>query len=300
MIVITVLITDTEKKFQDKFGDILSKDLPTYIFLYADDTLLIDVSGPYLEQFMMIIADLGKEYGLELNWKKTEYLAIRDDALLFDPDGNRIKSGDSITYLGALLSCDGRIDSELSKRLGVAAADFKALKRIWNQTSMSKWDKFQIFVTCVISKLIYGLQIAWLTKIQRRKLDGFYARSLRQILGIRQSFWSRVSNSTVLKRLETCKLSSLLLEQQLVYFGKVARSSDTSVIRGLVFQPHSYELSQQQIHRRRGRPRLTWSNEVYKHAVSVSQLADANLENIIEDALLWKSWIRKYCRNKIE
>ncbi len=90
---------------------------------------------------MMIIANLKKKYRLKLNWKKAKYLLIRDDALLFDSDKNRIKSRDSIKYLGALFASDGRIDSELSRRVRAAAADFKALKQIWNQTSMSQWVK---------------------------------------------------------------------------------------------------------------------------------------------------------------
>ena len=75
--------------------------------------------------------------------------------------------------------------------------------------------------------------IATFTKSEYRRLDGFQARCLRQILkiqpayysrvsnatvrkitGIQASYWSRISNSEVLSRVHGQKLSVLLLEQQ--------------------------------------------------------------------------------------
>ena len=76
---------------------------------------------------MDIIQKLGAQYGLELNWKKVESLPIRCEASLTAPDGTSISAYDSITYLGALLTNDGKINSELSRRLGMANSDFKAL-----------------------------------------------------------------------------------------------------------------------------------------------------------------------------
>ena len=109
---------------------------------------------------MMLVAEFGKEYGLELNWKKVELLPIRCEAYILDPAGNDLHSTESIKYLGALFSNTGRIDSELSRRLGMAAADFKAVKQIWNHSSISRLDKLQIYMTCVVSKLLYGLYTA--------------------------------------------------------------------------------------------------------------------------------------------
>ena len=77
IIVMTVLMEDAKKQLSETFGDILSSTLPFHELLYADDTLLIDVSGENLERFMTIVAKLGSEYGLKLNWKKIEDLSIR-------------------------------------------------------------------------------------------------------------------------------------------------------------------------------------------------------------------------------
>ena len=123
----TVLMVDAENQFRAEYGDVLAEDLPVHTLLYADDTLLIDISGQYLEKFMLIVADLGKEYGLELNWKKVESLPVRCEAHIHDPDGNELKAEESIKYLGALLTSDGRINSELSRQFRADIADSRMI-----------------------------------------------------------------------------------------------------------------------------------------------------------------------------
>ena len=101
-----------------------------------------------------------------------------------------------MVYLGGILSGDGRVESELGRRIGLAQADFNALKRVWNHASLSKQKKFRIFDACIQSKLHYGLHPAWLNTAARRRIDGFQARCLRRVLGIppesrMQMSWSR-------------------------------------------------------------------------------------------------------------
>ena len=294
-IVMTVLISDAHGCLAQRYGDILSKEFFIHELLYADDTLLVDCAGPSLQKYMMVIEELGREYGLELNWKKIECLPIRCQAHLSAADGSEIPEDSSITYLGALLANDGKIDSELSRRIGMAAADFKMLKKIWNHVDLSIYQKYRIFDACIISKLLYGLHTAWLSQIQRRKLDGFYIRCLRQILGIRPSFISRVSNEAVLARLGVQKLSLLLLEQQLRYFGKIARLPDDNPLRQITFQPSSLMIAIQHGSRRRGRPRTTWIEEVNKHAILAAGSRD-HLYQYILDTTCWTQCIRQYCR----
>ena len=123
----TVLLADARSQLLSEEGDILSKDIPIHELLYADDTLLVDVSSSCLQKYMNIIRELGSHYGLELNWKKVESLPVRSDISLTSPDGVAISAHDSIIYLGALLTSDGKIDSELGRRIGMAHVDFKAL-----------------------------------------------------------------------------------------------------------------------------------------------------------------------------
>ena len=70
------------------------------------------------------------------------------DASLARPDGTPIKMKDAIVYLGSFLSSSGHGGSELSRRLGMAKADFMLLARIWSHSSLPRWRKLSIQSLC--------------------------------------------------------------------------------------------------------------------------------------------------------
>ena len=66
------------------------------------------------------------------------------------------------------------------------------------------------------------------------------------------------------------ELSKLLMEQQLLVFGKIFRKGPNDVLRKVIFEENSSAL---QIHakmRRRGRPKLAWVVEVRKVATTIT------------------------------
>ena len=151
-------------------------------------------------------------------------------------------------------------------------------------------------MACVVSRLLYGMQAMWLNKAARNKLDAFHARSLRTILGIKPSYYSRVPNQEVLRRAGSVRLSQLLLEQQLNFFGKLARRPPPCPVRQLIFdnglaqRPVPYQ-------RRRGRPKLEWANEIFKVVSEMFSSADIFAECVL-NATSWRDAIRKHCRRQ--
>ena len=120
--------------------------------------------------------------------------------------------------------------------LGIASQEFKILNHIWNHCNISLRFKFIIFTACVLQRLLYSLETVWLSKSLRKKIDGFYAKCLRQILQISPSFINRVSNEYILKQFDTKPLSKILLSRQLILFGNIARSHNDHVVRKIIFQ----------------------------------------------------------------
>ena len=259
------------------------------------DTLLIDMYGNNVQQYMNAVVELGKEYGMQINWKKVDVMQMRAEADICDPGGKVLVSKDSIKYLGALLHESGKIDSELSRRIGIASGDFKKLSAVWNHSSLSKQRKFQIYRACICSNVLYGLQTAWLTKSQRGRLDGFDARCLRKILGIKSAYWSRVSNHRVLVKLNAVTLSTLLLEQQLLLFRNLFDLPDEDIRRQMVFQAGSAELRGLVNKRRRGRPRLSWASELQKHVLQIVRDPELTARDL-KDKKGWKEQVRAYTR----
>ena len=192
------------------------------------------------------------------------------------------------------MDTSGSIQSELNRRIGLAYADFKALARIWNHANLTREWKYRIYTACILTKLLYGLQTAWLTKKQRKTLDGFHARCVRRITGIKHYFWSRVSNAEVLASIHAPLLSAMLLEQQLKYFGKVYRRLDTDITRKFVFESSSDQLVEASFKKRRGRPRLSWATDLRKHALNITCNQPVGPAMQFEHA--WDLAVRRYCR----
>ena len=121
------------------------------------------------------VVDQGRSYGLQLNWHKVEQMIIACQAdSVLQPDGTPIVCKKSLKYLGIQLASDGHIESEVSIKLGRAAQDFKTLMRLWNHCNISVAFKFIVFSACVIQRLLYGLDSAWLNKKVLAKLGEFY------------------------------------------------------------------------------------------------------------------------------
>ena len=169
--------------------------------VYADDTLLIGVSAHHIQKYMECIAKVGKEFGLSLNWQKLKQINVNcDDKKLCSPAGEDILVKTSMKYLGAQLAADGHIEAEVAQKLGAASQVFKSLKRIWNHCRISRNFKYVVFTSCVIHKLLYSLDDAWVNKVVLNSVDRFCCKCLRQILKISPSFISRVSNQYILKQ----------------------------------------------------------------------------------------------------
>ena len=155
---------------------------------------------------------------------------------------------------------------------------------------------YKVYFSCIVSRLLYGLQVIWLNQAARNKLDEFQARSLRKKLGIAPSFWSRVSDKDVLDRIGAPKLSRILLEQQLGFLGTLARRPDTCPVRKFVFGP---QLSRKPVEykRRQGRPNIECVAEIFK---VVDQLFTSTemFHACILNKQAWRNTIRVLCRRQ--
>ena len=292
-ILMTILMHDARKKLEEQ-GWQLSQELLCHELLYADDTLIIDSDKDVVHAYMMAISEIGKSLGLSLNWSKVELLPLKTDCDIRTPSGQPIKKKSSIKYLGSTLAADGLIHNELARRLGCATADFKVLQRLWNHSTLSVKKKLQIFDACVISKLTYGLHVAWLNKAERRRLDGFHCRCLRSIMKIPMAFYSRVSNVEVLRRAQTRPVTTVLLERQLLYLHRLANLPGDSQLRRSVFRPGSFELQRPAGVRRVGRPRTNWADAVWAAALEAAGSEQALVSFLDTRISAWRGEVRRH------
>ena len=196
-----------------------------------------------------------------------------------------------MTYLGANVYADGGLKRELSRKLAAAWSDFQKLRRLWNHTSLPKARKICIFQAVIVSRLMYGLNSAWLNVAELRRLNGFQSRCLRVIQRIPPSFISHVSNKKVLQETGQVQLGRQLLKHQLLLFGRVARAAPDNPLRLLTFVPGSTDAATGRYIRNVGRPRNEWAVMLKKESYRM----DPDFHNIISNELAWKRAVYVYC-----
>ena len=163
----------------------------------------------------------------------------------------------------------------------------------FGNTVRSLQFKFLVFMACIVQKLLYGLESAWINSAGQRKFDGFQARCLRKIFRIAPAHISRISNRFVLQQFAAIPLSKILLERQLLYFGHVARCHPASMLYKSVFN-HDLILREPQL--KQGRPRDTWGKKMLQF---ISQIFpdEVAIRSCIFDDHKWKLRIRSFCRS---
>ena len=204
------------------------------------------------------------------------------------PARDVVKQVDILPYLGDALEASARTIGEVSRRLGAAGRDFRQLRRIWSHGGLSTLRKVQLYSACIVPRLLYGLDTAWLAKADENRLDAFHARCLRVCLGIAPSFVSRVPNEAVLQAAAACPLSAHLRCRQLPFLGKCARQHGHSVVHRMTFEPRSLRPRKWGLPRRFGRPRDSWTSRVWCEGRRLCGGSEEALLATLADAVVWQ------------
>ena len=249
---------------------------------------------------MQCVRRAGSEHGLAFNWQKLELVSTTHVSRIYTPTGEAIEAKSQTVYLGCILAMDGATGSEINRRIGSAREEFEKLRRVWAHSGISRARKLQIFDSCVISKLLYNLHSLYLSAAEARKVDAFQNKCLRRVLKIAPSYYSRISNASVLLQAKAKSMSSLLLERQLKWLGTLARREGNDIVRRAVFDSDSSNPQPRGPAgpRRRGRPKVSWAQGVYKHAISAAGCTErlhALLGHTSKHA--WENTVHKYCHN---
>ena len=240
------------------------------------------------------VSAAGRAYGLELpvHEDKFQLLQVGCRERVLNTNRRPVTATTSLTYLGATLASDGRVGSELSRRIGAAKGDFRNLCKVWRHSSLTTARKLDVYRALVESKLMYALCTGTYTKAELRRLDGFQAKCLRSILSIAPSQYSRVSNEAVREKAALKSASKQLREQQLIFLGKVLRSDLDSVLQTVSFTPGTMQPTTCAYIRRVGRPRKEWIAEVLPEALRLAG-GEQNLRDVVQRKAYWKRLVKK-------
>ena len=99
---------------------------------------------------------------MTLHWGQTQAMSIGTSDCIVPPGGTDIQSQSSLHYLGAVISSDGKLDSEVTRQIGTAKADFHQLAKLWSHANVPTKDKLKFFHAFVATKLQYDFLVCGL------------------------------------------------------------------------------------------------------------------------------------------
>ena len=131
------------------------------------------------------------------------------------------------TYLGSDIHVSAGCEPEVNRRLGQAWGVMDSLDNgVWHCRNLCRMTKVRVFRSLVLPVLIYGCETWTLTKDLRWKLNSFGTRSLRRILGSRNSDF--VSNERFLREPQMRFVTCIVREHQLRLYGHVTHFPDAN------------------------------------------------------------------------
>ena len=134
---------------------------------------------------------------MRLNEAKIEILSStpQPDPVFFS-SGEPVEVVEVVTYLGSMISFTKPFDVAFMHRLGVAETAYQKMRLVWN-CNMPRKRKIKLFMATFVPCLTYGLDALTLTAKDLKRLDGQFYRFLRRAIGIKASYYSRISNAEV-------------------------------------------------------------------------------------------------------
>ena len=219
---------------------------------YADDTALLAETSEALQHLLDTLSNKGKEFGMKINVKKTKVMTVTRindiTPYVIEIDGTPVEEVTSYTYLGQLLSSNGKNEDDIIRRISIARSTFNKMRSTLTNKSISLETRKRIMRCYIWSTLLYGAETWTLTSAMVKRLEAFEMWIYRRMLKI--SWTDKMSNKEVLRRANANRQLMKTIRQRLLqFFDNIHRVLIEGKINGK---------------RGRGRPITSWVNNIVK------------------------------------
>ncbi|KAI5708046.1 hypothetical protein M8J77_015361 [Diaphorina citri] len=255
---------------------------------YADDTIVFSDSLEGLQSLVNKIAAVSAKYGLDINSKKTKFMAISKSNVAnanITINNQPIERVTQSSYLGTIINENWDNSQEVRSRIAKATAAFNKMSKIFKSHDLTISTKVRLLKCYIFSILLYGVESWTLNENTTKKLEAFEMWLYRRILKI--SWIEHVTNEEVLRRMKKEReLMNIIKVRKLQYLGHIMRNDNKYTLLQLIIQ------GKIEGKRGRGRRRISWlhnlrkwtgktSTELFRIAVNKIKLAKlvANIRN---------------------
>ena len=159
----------------------------------------------------------------------------------------------AFTYLGSIITNDGKCDMDIEHRIGKANQSFGRLRcRVWISHEIRLETKLALYNAIVLSLLLYGCEVWTLYARHVKQINSFHLRCLRSIMGIKWSDY--ITNDEVCARAGSSEMRIILTRRKLRWAGHVVRMDEGRLPKQVLYG----ELASGT--RARGRPKIRFKD----------------------------------------
>ena len=155
---------------------------------YADDTVLIAEDEASLQDLVNAIKDESEKCGLLMNIKKTKVMLLTKDTkekkVSIHIDHKEVEQVQSFTYLGQLITDDGKSQGEIRSRIGLAKNALSKRYKLLANKNISLKTRLRLTKCYVWSLLTYACDTWTLSKQMEAKIEAFEMWSYCRIMRI--------------------------------------------------------------------------------------------------------------------
>ncbi len=258
-----------------------------WIFMYADDIVLLAEDPSALQQGMNIMDDTFRQWGMIFSIPKTKVMVMGPTAgneYHFTLRDTSVEVVRSFKYLGCICASDSSIDLELAHRLSSANFAFFRLGKtgIWGSRDISRNTQCTIFKTVVLTTLLYCCELWALTAKDVNRLEVFQMKCLRRIYGV--SLLQKIRNTKIREHCGVPALTCVLRYRRLKWLGHIGRMDLDRLPRQLL-------ACSIEGHRPVGRPQKCWIDCVREDLASIKSQFDWH--RTCQDKATWAARIKR-------
>ncbi|KAK3551381.1 hypothetical protein QTP70_016644 [Hemibagrus guttatus] len=264
-----------------RFGDHRISSL-----IFADDVVLLASSGLDLQHALGRFAAKCEAAGMRVSTSKSEAMVLdrKKVACTLQVGGEVLPQVEEFKYLGVLFTSEGRMDREIDRRIGAAAAVMRSMYRsVVVKKELSRKAKLSIYQSIYAPTLTYGHELWVMTERVRSPIQAAEMSFLHRVAG--RSLRDRVRSSVTREELGVEPLLLRIERGQLRWLGHLFRMPPGR-LPGEVFWACPTGK------RPRGRPRTRWRDYVFRLAWERLGVPPEELEEVAREKEVWASLLR--------
>jgi hypothetical protein len=200
--------------------------------------------------------------GMEINENKTKYMITstyehRRNAVVLRMGNKTFEAVQTFQYLGNIIGNTNSNNKCIKERIVMGNKAYYANRQLVNNSLISRNSKLQIYRTLVRPVVTYGSESWTLTAEEERALAVFERKILRKIYGpVKENeLWRIRRNDELEAIIKGENIVRLIKCQRIRWLGYIERMKDTKNPKNMLY-------GKLYATRRRGRPKMTWLDDV--------------------------------------